>query len=306
MTRLVFAGTPEFAERALAALIAAGHQVALVLTQPDRPAGRGMRVHESPVKRLARAEGIEVFQPQSLKDAKAQSRVREANADALVVAAYGLILPQAVLEAAPRGAINIHASLLPRWRGAAPIQRALLAGDARTGITIMQMDKGLDTGPMLLQRELDILAGDDAGTLHDRLAMLGARMVVEALAAGDIVAVPQPVEGATHAPKITRDDAALDWRRSAIELERVVRAMRPAPGAHTAHGAVALKVWRADLASERGEPGTVLRVDASGIVVACGVGALRLLEVQRPGARRLSVAEYLRGTKLAAGDRLRH
>jgi methionyl-tRNA formyltransferase len=304
--RLVFAGTPEFAERALSALLAAGHDVVLVLTQPDRPAGRGMRMHESPVKLLARAAGIEVIQPLSLNDGEAQRRLREAKADALVVAAYGLILPRAVLEAAPRGAINIHASLLPRWRGAAPIQRALLAGDARTGITIMQMDKGLDTGAMLVQRELAILPEDDAGTLHDRLAALGAQAIVDALAAGGITAVPQPADGVTYAAKITRDDAFLDWRCSAIDLERVVRAMRPAPGAQTVSGPDALKVWRADLASGRGDAGTVLRADVSGIVVACGDGALRLLEVQRSGGRRLSVADYLRGAKLAAGDRLQH
>jgi len=299
--RLVFAGTPTFAERALCALIDAGHAIALVLTQPDRPAGRGLRVHESAVKQRAAAAGIAVYQPASLKAPEAWRPVLDAQADALVVAAYGLILPLPLLEAAPLGALNIHASLLPRWRGAAPIQRALLAGDACTGITIMQMDSGLDTGPMLLQRAFPIRDDDDAGSLHDRLAGLGAQLVVEALAARP-AALPQPLAGVTYAKKITREDARLDWRRPAIELERVVRAMRPAPGAY-ADGS--LKVWRAQLAPGSASPGTVLAADDDGIVVACAVGALRLLEVQRPGGRRLSAREFLRGAKLAVGAPLR-
>jgi len=302
--RLVFAGTPEFAERALSALIAADHQIVLVLTQPDRPSGRGMRIAESAVKQRARAAGIDVFQPESLRDAGAQARVLDARADAMVVVAYGLILPRQILEATALGAINIHASLLPRWRGAAPIQRALLAGDAHTGVTIMQMDEGLDTGPILLRREIAILPGDDAGSLHDRLAALGAELIVEALSADRRPATPQPVEGATYAAKITQADATLDWSRDADHLERVVRAMRPAPGARTFLGGEPLKVWRARCVPAAGCAGTILRADHEGIVVACGNGALSLLEVQRAGGKRLSAEHFLRGAKLSAGERL--
>ncbi len=301
--RLVFAGTPEFAERALSALVDAGHDVVLVLTQPDRPAGRGMRLTPCPVKRRAEQAGIEVFQPATLHEASAQTRVRDAAADAMVVAAYGLLLPDTVLEATPLGAINIHASLLPRWRGAAPIQRALLAGDARTGITIMQMDRGLDTGPMLMQREIGVLPGDDAGSLHDKLAVLGAEMIVEVMSGGAFRPVPQPGDGVTYAKKITREDAYLDWTRSARELERVVRAMRPAPGAQGVVGNEVLKVWRADCIDARGPAGTILEAQPSGIVVACGEGALRLLDVQKAGGKRLGVAEYLRGARGKANDR---
>ncbi|MSQ53978.1 MAG: methionyl-tRNA formyltransferase [Betaproteobacteria bacterium] len=299
--RLVFAGTPDFAERALSALIAAGHEIVLVLTQPDRPAGRGLRLAACPVKQRALAAGIEVFQPATLRDASTQERVRGTDAAALVVAAYGLLLPQEVLSVAPRGAINIHASLLPRWRGAAPIQRALLAGDTRTGITIMQMERGLDTGPMLLQRELPILPEDDTGSLHERLAQLGARMIVEVLSANALAPVPQPEQGVTYASKVTRADALLDWNGDAQHLERVVRAMRPAPGAQTTHGGEMLKVWRADCVDGAGSPGTVLAADTSGITIACGTGALRLQEVQRAGGRRLSAGEFLRGARIAPG-----
>ncbi|MGE0875151.1 MAG: methionyl-tRNA formyltransferase [Burkholderiales bacterium] len=302
--RLVFAGTPEFAERALSALVSAGHQIALVLTQPDRPSGRGMRIAESAVKQRARAAGIEVFQPESLRDEEAQARVKDAGADAMVVVAYGLILPRPILEATRLGAINIHASLLPRWRGAAPIQRALLAGDTRTGVTIMQMDEGLDTGPMLMQREIPILPGDDAGSLHERLAALGADLIVEALSGQIPPATTQPAEGATYAAKITQVDAVLDWSRDADHLERVVRAMRPAPGARTLIGGESLKVWRARRMSAAGSAGTILRADHEGIVVACGDGALSLLEVQRAGGKRLSAEQFLRGAKLAAGERI--
>lgn len=301
--RLVFAGTPEFAERALSALIHAGHQIVLVLAQPDRPAGRGMRLGTCPVKRRAQEAGIEVYQPATLRDAEAQARIRAAAADAMVVAAYGLLLPAEVLEATPRGAINIHASLLPRWRGAAPIHRAILAGDSRTGITIMQMDQGLDTGPMLMQREVSILPSDDAGNLHDRLAVLGAEMIVATLANPALQATAQPSEGATYARKITRDDALLDWARSADELERVVRAMRPGPGAQGVVGGETLKVWRADRIDGEGKPGDVLDAQGNGITVACGKGALRLLEVQRAGGRRLDVEEYLRGARPKAERR---
>jgi methionyl-tRNA formyltransferase len=278
-----------------------------VLTQPDRPAGRGLRPAPSAVKRLALARGLEPCQPSTLKDEAAQARIAAARADCLVVAAYGLILPPPVLAAAPLGALNIHASLLPRWRGAAPIQRALLAGDEKTGISIMQMDTGLDTGPVLAQRELPIAPDDDAQTLHDKLAALGARMIVAALAdlaQGRARAVPQPQAGVTYAQKIGKEDARIDWRASAAQIERAIRALRPAPGASTQLHGTPLKLWRANVADARGVPGRVLEASASGIVIACGEGALRVTELQRAGARRLGAAEFLRGQALAAGAQL--
>jgi methionyl-tRNA formyltransferase len=304
--RLVFAGTPEFAERALDALLQAGHQVPLVVTQPDRPAGRGMHAVESPVKRLARQRGLEVFQPHSFRDPAHITRLAAAHPELLVVAAYGLILPQAVLDCAPHGALNIHASLLPRWRGAAPIQRAILAGDRETGITIMKMDAGLDTGPILAQRALSITEQDDTGTLHTKLASLGAQMIVaavSAVAAGTARFTPQPSEGVTYAGKIEKRESALDWSRPATEIARVVRAMRPAPGATTTFAGETFKVWRARPVENIGAPGEILAADARGIVVACGDGALAVFELQRAGGKRLSAAEFLRGKPLARGAR---
>ena len=306
--KIIFAGTPEFAATALRALIAAGHEVALVLTQPDRPSGRGMALKPSPVKVVALEAGIEVFQPPTLKDAEAQERVRAVDAEVMVVAAYGLILPQVVLDMPRFGCINIHASLLPRWRGAAPIHRALLAGDAETGIAIMQMEAGLDTGPVLLSRAIPIADDDTTGTLHDRLAELGGSLVVEALAALPLPARVQPVEGVTYAAKIDKAEAAIDWALPAIEIDRRVRAFNPAPGAAFTLGGTLVKLWRATpLAAgslsvpAQGEPGTVLAADRDGIVVACGEGALRLLELQKAGGKRLPVAQFLAGNALAAG-----
>ena len=284
-------------------LLATGHEVVLTLTQPDRPAGRGLRPSSSPVKRLAAARGIEVLQPETLQRSNAVERVRDARPDALVVAAYGLILPQPLLEAARYGALNIHASLLPRWRGAAPIQRALLAGDFETGISIMQMDAGLDTGPVLRQAKTPIRDNDDAATLHDRLAVMGAELVVEALAdlaSGRAVAQPQPKLGVTYARKIEKRETRLDWARPARELERAVRAFRPAPGAATGVGGAQIKIWRARIADRPGlAPGEV----TDGLIVGCGEGALEILELQRAGGRRLSAAEFLRGHPLPAGAR---
>ena len=297
--RLVFAGTPEFAARALDALVAAGHQVELVLCQPDRPAGRGLKLAACAVKQRAQAHGLEVLQPETLKSPEAQSKIREVGADAMVVAAYGLLLPKAVLESCRLGALNIHASLLPRWRGAAPIQRALMAGDAQTGVCIMQMDEGLDTGPVRLRREIAIDPQDDAGTLHDRLAALGAAMIVEALATPDGPSTAQSSDGVTYARKIGREDARLDWSRSAGELERVVRAMRPSPGAVADLDGEPVKIWSAQECSGTGEPGKILAAQAGGITVACGRGALRLLEIQRPGGKRLAAGEFLRGARLS-------
>jgi len=285
----------------------AGHDVALVLTQPDRPAGRGLRSLPSAVKRVAQRHGLEVFQPQSLKEEIALERTAAARPEILVVAAYGLILPQRALDLAPRGALNIHASLLPRWRGAAPIQRALLAGDRESGITIMQMDAGLDTGPMLSRHPLPIDRDDDAGSLHDKLAALGAKAIVAALqeiASGRAQAMPQPSEGATYARKLTSGEAAIDWSRSCVELERMVRAFRPAPGARTELRGEPLKIWRARCDESSGIPGVILAAGEDGVCVACGDGALRLTELQRSGGKRLAAAEFLRGTPLQPGERL--
>ena len=301
--KLIFAGTPEFAAQALAAIIAAGHQVALVLTQPDRPAGRGMSLQPSAVKQVALAHGIEVFQPLSLKDVEAQARIAAVGAEVMVVAAYGLILPQAVLDLPRLGCLNIHASLLPRWRGAAPIQRALLAGDAESGVCIMQMEAGLDTGPVLLQEALAIAQDDTAATLHDKLAVLGARLVVDALARLPLPAAVQPTAGITYAHKIEKAEAAIDWTRPASELDRHVRAFNPFPGAQARFAGQVVKVWQAVPVAGSGEPGSVLAVDRRQIVVACGEGALALGELQKAGGKRLPVQQFLAGHPLQVGDR---
>lgn len=304
--RIIFAGTPHFAERALAALLAAGHDIPLVLTQPDRQAGRGMKVGMSPVKQLAQRRGLPVFQPPNLRGPEALERLRAASAEVMVVAAYGLILPVEVLKVAPRGALNIHASLLPRWRGAAPIQRALLAGDTETGITIMQMEAGLDTGAMLARRPIPIAAVDNAVTLHDRLAELGAEMIVATLheiVLGTPVATPQPADGVTYAHKIEKREAPLDWRKSSAELDRQVRAFNPFPGASATLEGVGVKVWGAHPVEGSGSPGTVIAAGEDGVVVACGHGALVLTELQRAGAKRLAAREFLLGHRLAPGAR---
>jgi methionyl-tRNA formyltransferase len=302
--RVIFAGTPAFAAQALDAILAAGHQVALVLTQPDRPAGRGMAVHASPVKLRAGAAGIEVFQPLTLKDPAAQARLRMVAADLMVVAAYGLILPQSVLDMPRLGCINIHASLLPRWRGAAPIQRAILAGDSETGVCIMQMEAGLDTGPVLLSAALPITGEDTSATLHDKLAALGAHLVVDALERLPLTALAQPVEGVSYAAKIEKAEAALDWRQPAMQLLRQVRAFNPFPGGFSALEGSPLKIWCAEATDDAGgEPGVVLAVDRSGILVACGEGALRLTELQKAGGKRLPVQHFIAGTPVLPGSR---
>ena len=266
-----------------------------------------MRPAESAVKKLAAARGLEVFQPQTLKDDAALARLAAAAPEALVVAAYGLILPPRALAIAPHGALNIHASLLPRWRGAAPIQRALLAGDRETGITIMQMDAGLDTGPMLSLHRLAIAPDDNAQTLHDRLASLGEQAIVGALAdiaAGRAKADPQPETGASYARKIGKEEAELDWSKSCLELERCVRAFSPVPGARTLLKGEPVKVWRAYCVGLQGTPGSVLESGTDGIVIACGDGALRVTELQRAGGTRLTVAEFLRGWPIEPGERI--
>ena len=290
----------------MAALLDAGHDVALVLTQPDRPSGRGLRRTASAVKQLAAARGLEVFQPQTLKDEGAIDQLAAARPDALVVAAYGLILPPRALEVAPHGALNIHASLLPRWRGAAPIQRALLAGDRETGITIMKMDAGLDTGPMLSLHKLAIERDDDAQALHDRLAALGAEAAVGALAdiaAGRAKLVPQSDSGATYARKIGKDDVELDWTKACVELERAVRALRPSPGARSMLRGEVIKFWRARCVARKGTPGEVLESSDEGVLIACGEGALLATELQRAGGTRLAAADFQRGFPLADGER---
>jgi methionyl-tRNA formyltransferase len=315
--RVVFAGTPDFARAALERLHAAGFTVPLVFTQPDRPAGRGMKLQPSPVKQFAQAHGLPVAQPRSLRldgkypedAAAARAALLEARPDAMVVAAYGLILPQWVLDLPRLGCLNIHASLLPRWRGAAPIHRAIEAGDAETGVTLMQMDAGLDTGDMLLTERVAIAPEDTTGTLHDKLAALGARMVVEALelaACGGLRPVKQPAGGVTYAHKIEKAEAAVDWSQPADAIERRLRAFDPFPGATARIAGETVKLWRARaLLQGRGsvEPGTVVALDEHGIGVACGQGRLEVTELQRAGGKRLPAADFLRGFPLQPGMR---
>ncbi|MBP8148136.1 MAG: methionyl-tRNA formyltransferase [Limnohabitans sp.] len=317
--RLIFAGTPEFAQVAMAALHAAGHEIVRVLTQPDRPAGRGMKLQPSPVKQWALDHAVPVAQPRSLRldgkypedAATARQTLLDAQADAMIVAAYGLILPQWTLDLPPRGCLNIHASLLPRWRGAAPIHRAIEAGDAQTGITIMQMDAGLDTGDMLLVRTEAILPTDTTAVLHDRLAELGGQAIVQALAALDALPhQPQPAEGVNYAHKIDKAEAALDWSLSAEVLARRIRAFDPFPGMTVpltvAGSTETLKLWQAvaEPLQTVADPGTVVHADAKGVRVACGQGQLCLTQLQRPGGKRLSAADFLHGCPLLPGQRL--
>lgn len=312
--KVVFAGTPEFAASALAAIVAAGHEVVLVLTQPDRPAGRGMQLHPSAVKQFALAHDIAVAQPISLKlngkhpvEAQAAHALLQATPhDVMVVAAYGLILPESILTIPPHGCLNIHASLLPRWRGAAPIHRSIEAGDAETGITIMQMDKGLDTGAILMMQSMDIAMDDSTVSLHDKLAMLGGQMIVSALTQlqqGSLVATAQPDLGITYAAKISKEEAALDFSQTAEELERKIRTFNPFPGAQATLNGVILKLWRAEVAPR---PATASNgqffLQEHSFLVACGQGALRLLELQKPGGKRLPVAEFLKGFSVGPED----
>jgi methionyl-tRNA formyltransferase len=315
--RVIFAGTPEFAAVALAQILAAGHEVPLVLTQPDRPAGRGMKLQASAVKQLAFQHNISVAQPLSLRldgkypddAAQAQAAIATANADVMVVAAYGLILPKWTLSAPRLGCLNIHASLLPRWRGAAPIHRAIEAGDAQTGVVIMQMDAGLDTGDMLLTGVRDIDAQDTTATLHDHLAELGGLLVVQALAdaqAGQLKPVKQPLEGITYAHKIEKAEASVNWRDTAQTIARRVRAFNPFPVAAAHLNGEVIKLWRAvpEVSNSAVNilPGTVLSADAQGVRMACGEGVLCVTELQRAGGKRLAAAEFLRGFPLTAGQ----
>ncbi len=314
--KVVFAGTPEFARVALARLLAAGFEVPLVLTQPDRPAGRGMKLQASPVKQCALDHAIPVSQPHSLRldgkypeeAAAAREALLAAAPDVMVVAAYGLILPQWVLDLPTKGCLNIHASLLPRWRGAAPIHRAIEAGDAETGVTIMQMDIGLDTGDMCLIERTPIKATDTTASLHDTLADLGGRMVVEALemvACGGLPRTPQPTEGVTYAHKIEKAESTVNWADSAAQIDRRIRAFNPFPAASTRMGDEIVKLWACEIDSNVWatdvREGQILAVSDAGVTVACGQGALRLTELQRPGGKRLKAADFLRGFALAPG-----
>lgn len=292
--RIVFAGTPEFAAQHLQALLDAGRQVVAVYTQPDRPSGRGQKLTPSPVKQLAVQHGIAVYQPQTLRDAEAQAELAALMPDLMVVVAYGLILPQVVLDIPRLGCINSHASLLPRWRGAAPIQRAVQAGDAESGVTVMRMEAGLDTGPMLLKVTTPISADDTGGSLHDRLAELGPPAVLQAidgLAAGTLQGEVQDDSFATYAHKLNKDEARLDWHRPAVELERLVRAFYPWPICHSTLNNEPLKVLAASLGEGRGTPGMVLAASKEGLTVACGEGALRLTRLQLPGGKPLAFAD---------------
>lgn len=305
--RLIFAGTPDFAATALRALFEAGHDIALVLTQPDRPAGRGMKHRASAVKQVAQAYGLPVAQPEHLRDDAARAPIVTARAELMVVAAYGLLLPPAVLALPRLGCVNIHASLLPRWRGAAPIQRAIEAGDRETGITLMQMDAGLDTGAMLARATLPIDDHDTAASLHQRLAELGAREIVrlvQRLAAGDVQATAQDAALATYARKITKDEARLDWTRPAVELDRRIRAFDPFPGAYALLDGAPLKIWRATPGAGMGAPGSVSALGRQAFTVACGQGALTIHEVQPAGGKRMPARAFLTGHPLAPGMRL--
>ena len=314
--RLIFAGTPEFARVALEHLQQGGHELALVLTQPDRPAGRGMKLQASSVKQYAVEHGIAVAQPRSLRlDGKypqeaqaAKAAIEAAQADAMVVAAYGLILPQWVLETPRYGCFNIHASLLPRWRGAAPVHRAIEAGDSETAVTIMQMDAGLDTGDMLMAHTVPIEAGDTTGSLQDRLAQLGGRLMLLALQKAEAQAlkpVPQSTQGVTYAQKIEKNEAGIDWRQGAAQIAQKVRAFNPFPGASTTLNGETLKIWMAVPAAvappAQAPPGTVLMVDSQGLAVAAKDSVVVITELQRPGGKRLPVAEFLRGSTVQSG-----
>lgn len=304
---IIFAGTPTFAAKSLEAILAQQYKVVAVLTQPDRPAGRGMQLTPSPVKQIALQHNITVLQPQTLKSAEVPELLAALHADVMVVAAYGLILPKAVLQLPRLGCLNIHASLLPRWRGAAPIQRAILAGDEVTGITIMQMDEGLDTGAMLYKRTCPILPTDTAQTLLEKLTEIGAESILEVLRAlpeAQLKASVQESERATYALKLTKNEAQLNWTQSAKQLERAVRGYNPFPVAYARIKDANIKIWQAKAYEDRhGEPGAVLEIGERGITVACGQGSLALEVLQRPNAKALAASQFLQGFPIKAGDR---
>ena len=305
--RIIFAGTPIFAATALDALLKADHEIVLVLTQPDRPAGRGMRTAASAVKLLAQQQDLALLQPLTLKSAEIQTQLLALSADVMIVAAYGLILPEAVLKIPRLGCLNIHASLLPRWRGAAPIQRAILAGDHETGITIMQMDAGLDTGAILLKRSIAITPDDTTQSLHDKLGLLGAQSIVQALVLlqqGKLVSTVQDETLACYAAKIKKTEAEIDWQQSAEQIDRVVRTFNPNPGAYTYFRDIILKIWQTKVVAGRaaGKPGEIISVGREGITVACGSNMLQVEIVQKPGGKKLSCADFLAGNNLQPGE----
>ncbi|MDH5480549.1 MAG: methionyl-tRNA formyltransferase [Nitrosomonas sp.] len=304
--KIIFAGTPVFAATALDALISIGHEIVLVLTQPDRPAGRGMKLVASPVKQLAAQHGLVLLQPQSLRSQTLHEQLQAFNADVMVVAAYGLILPDIVLKIPRYGCLNIHASLLPRWRGAAPIQRAILAGDQNTGITIMQMDAGLDTGAMLLSHEVDIEQNDTTQSLHDKLSILGAQSIIEALALlsqGEFDPVVQDEALACYASKIKKNEAQIDWQQTAKQINRAIRAFNPSPGAFTYFQGKMIKLWRAQLVEgEASQPGEIMGIDRDGITVSCGMGLLRLEIIQKAGGKKLNAENFLAGHVMQIGE----
>ena len=304
--KIIFAGTPFFAATALDALLGQHFNVIAVLTQPDRPAGRGLKLAASPVKRLALEHGLPVHQPTSLKSEQAQQMLASYAADVMVVAAYGLLLPSAVLQLPRFGCLNIHASLLPRWRGAAPIQRAILAGDSETGITIMQMDEGLDTGAVLLKKSCVITVDDTSASLLDKLAILGAETIIEALRSIEYLRVrsePQDSAQTSYAAKLNKDEGKINWMGNAIQIARAVRAYNPFPGAVATFNSIPIKIWQAHVCSGRaGVPGSVLAVEKGGIIVGCGSGAICLEVLQRPNAKAMSAAQFVQGFAIHPGD----
>mgnify|MGYP002737170742 FL=1 len=306
--KVIFAGTPDFAAQALRAIAAAGFEILLVLTQPDRPKGRGMQLQASPVKQAALELGLAIAQPASLRHKEAQALLRAQNADVMVVAAYGLILPQAVLDTPAHGCLNIHASLLPRWRGAAPIQRAIEAGDAETGVCIMQMDAGLDTGAVVSTHRYAIKNTDTATDVHDALADLGAHAIVADLQqlqqTGGLNATPQPPAGITYAQKLSKEEAKIDWNESALVIERKIRAFNPVPGAWVEYQNQPLKIWRAEAVAQSGRAGEVLAISSDGLIVACGEGALNITELQPAGSKRMPVAAFAAGRHIEKGTPL--
>ena len=306
--KVIFAGTPDFAAQALRAIAAAGFEILLVLTQPDRPKGRGMQLQASPVKQAALELGLAIAQPASLRHEEAQALLRAQNADVMVVAAYGLILPQAVLDTPAHGCLNIHASLLPRWRGAAPIQRAIEAGDAETDVCIMQMDAGLDTGAVVSTHHYAIKNTDTATDVHDALAVLGAHAIVADLQqlqqTGGLNATPQPPAGITYAQKLSKEEAKIDWNESALVIERKIRAFNPVPGAWVEYQNQPLKIWRAEAVAQSGRAGEVLAISSDGLIVACGEGALNITELQPAGSKRMPVAAFAAGRHIEKGTPL--
>ena len=306
--KVILAGTPDFAAQALRAIAAAGFEIPLVLTQPDRPKGRGMQLQASPVKQAALELGLTIAQPASLRHEEAQALLRAQNADVMVVAAYGLILPQAVLDTPAHGCLNIHASLLPRWRGAAPIQRAIEAGDAETGVCIMQMDAGLDTGAVVSTHRYPIKNTDTANEVHNALMQLGAQAIVADLQqlqqTGRLNATPQPQTGITYAQKLTKEEAKIDWHQPAPVIEHKIRAFNPVPGAWVEYQDRPLKIWQAEAVEQSGRAGEVLAISSDGLIVACGEGALNITELQPAGSKRMPIAAFAAGRHIEKGTLL--